>query len=88
MKLRMVSPALTNNTTANAASFRSGFSTDVMSVLERYDSVNDKGELFGGTGTVFNHNNLLYVALRITSSLRMQATRATLGSLPAVMSLS
>lgn len=65
--------AETDNTPANAAKLRTGFSADISSVLQRYDATNDKGELSGGTGTAFSTSNTLYVALKITGLTLAQA---------------
>ena len=48
------------------ASIVTGFGAHISNLLERYDVVNNRGEITGGsTGAVFNANNTLLVALRI-----------------------
>lgn len=55
-------------------SMPTGFTAFISNQLQRYDAVNNKGELSGGTGATFSTSNTLFVTVKITNLTASQAS--------------
>lgn len=56
-----------------ADSMPTGFTAFISNGLQRWDAVNNKGELNGGTGATFSTSNSMFVAITITGLTTTQA---------------
>lgn len=56
-------------------SMPTGFTAFISNQLQRWDALNNKGELNGGTGSTFSTTNTLFVALTVTGLTTTQAAQ-------------